>query len=259
MPRALMLFAVVLLLSSPALAQDDAPRAPSDADITELVAISGGTFAMGAEGSREMPPHRVRVDGFLMDRTEVTNAQYQQFCEDTDRSLPVFWGIERFRCGTDFPDHPVVGVSQSDAMAYAAWAGKRLPTEAEWEFAARGGLEGLRFDLADTIAGDQANYKSSGNDGTVAVGSYRPNGYGLHDMVGNVREWTADRWGEWQGDPAEVLHNPTGPAEGRWRVIKGGGWFSGGSCNAVTVRNVLPRHWKDFNVGFRCARDADSE
>jgi formylglycine-generating enzyme required for sulfatase activity len=91
------------------------------------------------------------------------------------------------------------------------------------------------------------------------VGSYRPNGFGLQDMVGNVREWTADRWGRFEGDPDGETINPTGPEEGRWRVIKGGGWFSGSSCNAVYVRNVLPRHWKDLNVGFRCAADPLAE
>ena len=257
MGRHLILLAAATLLATVAWAQDDPLRAPTGTDLTPLVSIPAGTFSMGSAGSSEMPLHRVRVGAFLMDRAEVTNAQYQAFCEATDRTLPVFWGIERFRCGADFPAHPVVGVSQYDAEAYARWAGKRLPTEAEWEYAARGGLEGLKYDLADTVATDEANFKTSGNDGTMPVASYRPNGYDLCDMVGNVREWTADRWGVWKGDPGEVVHDPTGPAEGRWRVIRGGGWFSGVSCNTVTVRNVLPRHWTDFNVGFRCARDQE--
>jgi formylglycine-generating enzyme required for sulfatase activity len=137
--------------------------------------------------------------------------------------------------------------------------GKRLPTEAEWECAGRGGLVGLSFDTADSVGADEANFKTSGNDGTVPVGSYRPNGYGLHDMVGNVREWVSDRWAPFTGDPEAVLDNPAGPERGRWRVIKGGGWFSGRSCNAIAERNVLPRGWRDFNVGFRCARDAGTE
>ena len=249
-------FLASLALSSITPATAQVPQSPEP---LHQGLIPAGSFTMGAEGSTEMPPHRVRIAAFLMDPTEVTNASYLEFCQDTDHALPVFWGLERFRCGPDYPDHPVVGVSQSDARAYARWAGKRLPTEAEWEYAARGGLDGLRYDVADTIAGDLANYKSSGNDGTVPVGSYRPNGYGLYDMVGNVREWTADRWGVWEGDPGEVVHDPAGPTEGRWRVIKGGGWFSGGGCNSITVRNVLPGGWKDFNVGFRCARDVDPE
>ncbi len=89
------------------------------------------------------------------------------------------------------------------------------------------------------------------------MGSFRPNGYGLFDMVGNVREFVADRWAPFEGDPTAVLDNPTGPEEGRWRVVKGGGWYSGRGCNSVANRNVMPRHWQDFNVWFRCARDVD--
>ena len=140
MRRHLTLLAAAAFLTTSALAQDEPPRAPMGTDLTPLVAIPAGTYSMGSEGSDEMPPHRVRVAAFLMDRTEVTNAQYEVFCEATDSALPMFWGIERFRCGSDFPHHPVVGVSQAEAEAYARWAGKRLPTEAEWEYAARGGL-----------------------------------------------------------------------------------------------------------------------
>ena len=260
--RLITIVAAMALLAIPAFAsaQDtDPPRAPGDAPVAEMVRISGGTFVMGEEGSDEMPPHPVRVDDFWIDRTEVTNAQYEVFCAVTGRELPVFWGLDRFRCGPGYPDHPVVGVSQADAEAYAAWVGKRLPTEAEWEYAARGGQEGQSFDVADTIGADEANFKGSDQGGTVAVGSYRPNGYGLHDMVGNVREWVSDRWSPFAGDPQEIVDNPTGPATGRWRVIKGGGWYSGRSCNVVAERNVLPRHWQDFNVGFRCARDGSTD
>ena len=93
----------------------------------------------------------------------------------------------------------------------------------------------------------------------VAVGSYRPNAYGLYDVIGNVREHVADYWSVFEGDPKVVLDNPTGPDDGRWRVIRGGGWFSGGGCNSLNSRNVLAATWSDINVGFRCVRDVEEE
>jgi formylglycine-generating enzyme required for sulfatase activity len=224
---------------------------------TEEVLIPAGEFIMGrADSGDELTPHPVKLDAFYIDKHEVTNAQYHAFCEATDTELPVFWGLDRFRCSLDYPDHPVVGVSQAAAQKYAEWVGRRLPTEAEWEYAARGGLERLSYGTADVLEDDEANTKSAKLDGPVAVGSFEPNGYGVYDMVGNVREWVADYYSEdyFANSPVD---NPQGPEKTRWRVIKGGGWYSGKSCNMVHVRNALPGSWSDFNVGFRCARDAD--
>ena len=224
---------------------------------TEEILIPAGEFTMGrADASEELTPHAVELSAFHIDKHEVTNAQYHAFCMATEHDLPVFWGLERFRCSLDYPDHPVVGVSQSDAGQYAEWVGRRLPTEAEWEYAARGGLESQGFDTGDVLNDEDANTKASKMGGPVAVGSFKPNGYGLYDMVGNVREWVADYYAEdyFVHSPVE---NPQGPEKTRWRVIKGGGWYSGKSCNMVHVRNALPGSWSDFNVGFRCARDAD--
>ncbi len=116
----------------------------------------------------------------------------------------------------------------------------------------------MRFDLADTLAAGQANTKSAKLDGPVKVATFRPNGFGLFDMVGNVREWVADFYAD-DYFAVSSRENPQGPEKTRRRVIKGGGWYSGDSCNAVHVRNALPRHWSDFNVGFRCAGDAESQ
>jgi len=229
----------------------------ADVPVTEMVTLPAGEFTMGrAESSEEYTPHPVRLKAFMMDVHEVTNAQYQVFCEETGAKLPVFWGLDRFRCGADFPDHPVVGVNHVSAVKYAEWAGKRLPTEAEWEYAARGGLEGLKFDLADTLAEGAANTKAAKLDGPVAAASFRPNAYGLYDMVGNVREWTADYFAD-DYFAVSPVDNPQGPEKTRWRVIKGGGWFSGNACNTVNRRNALPAGWGDFNVGFRCAKDIE--
>jgi hypothetical protein len=122
----------------------------------------------------------VHIDAFYVDKFEVTNAQYLASCEDAGWRLPECWGMEAFHSTLDFPNHPVVGVSWSDAKAYAEWAGKRLPTEAEWEYAARGGLVGMIYPNGDTINPTLANYRWSGIGGTVSVGSYLPNGFGLH-------------------------------------------------------------------------------
>jgi iron(II)-dependent oxidoreductase len=226
-----------------------------DIDVTEMCLIPGGEFTMGSAGnSGELMPHTVYVSSFKIDKYEVTNARYYAFCIATDRSLPAFWDIERFKSSIEYPDHPVLGVSHRDAQAYAEWCGKRLPTEAEWEYAARGGLEGKEFDRGDEFEVENSNTSKSENNSPAAVGSYLPNGYGIHDMVGNVREWVADYYAidYFANSPRE---NPQGPEESRWRVVRGGGWHSGPSCNKVVVRNCLKPSWVDINVGFRCAQD----
>jgi formylglycine-generating enzyme required for sulfatase activity len=233
------------------------PAAAQDRRPTAEVLIPAGEFTMGFPDAGEHHlPHQVRVGAFFIDTHEVTNAQYHAFCVATERKLPIYWGSERFRCSLDFPDHPIVGVSHADAKAYAEWCGRRLPTEAEWEFAARGGLVGQQFDNGDFLETDEANFVKSAKGGTTPVGSYRPNGYGLYDVVGNVREWVADFYGEFYFRESPVA-DPGGPEKSQWRVVKGGGWYSGKSCNRVHVRNAMVGSWVDFNVGFRTARDAE--
>ena len=226
-------------------------------EITEMSVIPAGEFTMGVAGNTgELLPHTVYVSSFKMDKHEVTNAQYHAFCQATDRDLPTLWGIPKLKTTLDFPDHPILGVSNSDARAYAEWCGKRLPTEAEWEYAARGGLEGMKFDRGDTLDVAQTNTGKSKIGSTVAVASYLPNGYGLYDMIGNLREWVSDYYAQdyFSVSPKD---NPQGPDKTRWRVIKGGGWHSGPGCNRVVVRNALRGTWGDINVGLRCAQDLD--
>lgn len=222
----------------------------------EMVLIPGGEFLMGSDAEGDCRPiHRVTIDPFYLAKYQVTNAQYGKFCEQTGHRLPAFWGMEGFRCGPSYPDHPVVGVSWNDAVAYAAEYGKRLPTEAEWEYAARGGRVGMNYPNGDTLRPSDGNYTKSGNGGPVAVGHYPANGFGLFDMQGNVVEWVWDFY-----DASYYLSsssaNPRGPESGKFRVIRGGGWHSGPYCNRVYFRNALRAGWLDFNVGFRCAQDA---
>jgi formylglycine-generating enzyme required for sulfatase activity len=224
---------------------------------SEMILIPGGEFQMGSETDEDHGPiHTVRLRDFYLDANEVTNADYFEFCQATGHRLPEFWGIDARRSGPGFPDHPVVGVSWQDAADYADWRGKRLPTEAEWEYAARGGVAGRNYPNGNTLRPSDANYGESGIKRPSEVGSYEPNGFGLHDMSGNVFEWVADRYSPGYYSESS-LTNPQGPEKGRFRVIRGGGWHSGPYCNRTYYRNALPPQWVDFAVGFRCAKDAE--
>lgn len=241
------------ILFSCAQPQQEAPQV--EIAEAELVLIPGGEFLMGDTSSGDHSPvHSVWIDSFYIDKYEVTNAQYQKYCEETDAELPEFWGMEEFNSGPDFPNHPVVGISCLEAKEYAEWRGMRLPTEAEWEYAARGGLVGKKYPHGDELDSTLANHTIKGvATGLIVVGSYPPNGFGLHDMAGNVVEWTADFYDKdyYQVSPER---NPSGPEDGKFRVIRGGGWHSGPYCNRVYFRNALRSNWRDFNVGFRCVR-----
>jgi iron(II)-dependent oxidoreductase len=220
-----------------------------------MVLIPGGEFVMGKEEYADHgPEHTVRIDPFYMDKHEVTNAEYLKYCEETDHRLPEFWGMAVFRSGPEFANHPVVGVSWSDAMKYAQWRGARLPTEAEWEYAARGGLVGKNFSHGDDL--DSTLYAPggfTGEAGPLPVGSFPPNGYGLYDMTRNVTEWVRD-WYDPDYYKTSPAANPPGPGHGKFRVIRGGGWHTGPYCSRVYIRTALQSNWLDFNVGFRCAR-----
>ncbi len=133
--------------------------------------------------------------------------------------MPEFWGSAQFKSGLDYPDYPVVGVSSSDAEQYARWAGKRLPTEAEWEYAARGGLIDKNFPWGDQVDSAKVNYGKKFK-GILKVGSFPPNNFGLFDITGNVWEWTSDYYGDnyYKTSPAE---NPKGPSDRKIQSDKG--------------------------------------
>ena len=251
---------IVFLLSACSKKTEKESLQPSGTIEYEFVLIPGGSFIMGNETSGDDTyvddyPHQVYIDSFYIDKYEVTNAHYFEFCEATGHSYPEFWDKGIYNSGLDHPDNPVTGVAWADAQAYAQWRGWRLPTEAEWEYAARGGLAGKNFPLGDDMDSTMANYYPTRGQ-TLPVGTFTPNGYGLHDMAGNVVEWVNDFYSKdyYLESPYK---NPGGPVYGKRRVIRGGGWRSGKGCNAVHFRQSLRPYWVDFNVGFRCAKDID--
>lgn len=222
---------------------------------SEMVLVPAGDFIMGKNSSAPtdwQPEHKVKIDAFYMDKYEVTNKQYYDYCKATKAPLPSFWGMAEFKSGMDYPDYPVVGISYFEADKYARWAGKRLPTEAEWEYAARGGLINKNYPWGDEIDSTKVNYGRK-YKGILKVGSFKPNGFGLFDIVGNVWEWTSDNYSDnyYSASPDQ---NPKGPVNGRFKVIRGGSWHSGAMCIQTYYRNGLSPSWIDFGVGFRCVK-----
>lgn len=226
---------------------------------TELVYVPAGEFRMGDEERRQAKPvHKVKLRAFYIGKNEVTNAEYKRFCDDTKRKYPdnPHWDSDYF---IGKPDYPVIYVTWLDASDYAKWAGGRLPTEAEWEYAARGGTTTYYY-WGDDLTHNQLNYlgvKEGERDQwehTSPVSSFPPNQFGLYDMLGNVWEWVADWYAEdyYSKSPKE---NPKGPQKGTQRILKGDGW-SGGSNHGPSGRWwKLPSEKSDF-TGFRIAKDA---
>jgi formylglycine-generating enzyme required for sulfatase activity len=199
--------------------------------------------------------HDVYLDDYYIDKYEVTNRQYKAFCDATGRQYPPdpdFLGFPRDL--EDMPDHPVVMVTWEDASAYARWAGKRLPTEAEWEKAARG-TDGRIFPWGNRGAHNRCNFQDSGCPGrTAKVGSY-PTGvspYGAMDMAGNVWEWCND-WYDGSYPLSSPHNNPQGPASGKQRVVRGGAWNSGVGQICCAVRGYQTPSSRMNSFGFRCA------
>jgi formylglycine-generating enzyme len=300
----------------------------------DLVWIPPGTFQMGSDTHypEEAPAHSVSVDGFWIDRTPVTNAQFRQFIRTTGhvtfaerkpdarnypnalphmlfagslvftpprhpvdlRDRSQWWKLQR---GADWrhpygrksdihelDHHPVVHVAYSDALAYAQWAGKDLPTEAEWEFAARGGLSGAEFAWGDELtpagkhmantwqgAFPHQNLAADGYERTSPVAAYPPNGYGIHDMIGNIWEWTSDWYAPKHQSNAPkaccIPQNPRGGDEGLSydpampeikiprKVIKGGSHLCAPNyCRRYrpAARHAEPVDTSTSHVGFRC-------
>jgi formylglycine-generating enzyme required for sulfatase activity len=236
--------------------------------LTEMVVIPGGTFYRGStDGNRdEMPKHCVTLDSFAIDIHPVTNEQFVRFLElmggekDSNHQDIIRMRDSRIkRSGgklsieSGYSKHPVVGVTWYGAIAYAKWIGKRLPTEAEWEVAARGGFENLLYPTGDDIEKNQANFFSSE---TTAVMSYAPNGYALYDMPGNVYEWCHDWYGyNYYEVSVQEPDNPTGPLQGVYRVLRGGCWKSLKEDLRCSRRHRNNPGTVNGTYGFRCAAE----
>lgn len=231
--------------------------APAPAPIEAvMVQVPAGEFAMGSdENDYEKPIHTVYLDAFSIDKYEVTNAQYKQ-CVDAGKCSPPsepgsfsrtwYYGVPMYN------NYPVVRVSWEDAKRYCEWVGKRLPTEAEWEKAARG-TDGRLYPWGNTFNASKANSSEGKKGDTTAVGSY-PAGaspYGALDMVGNVEEWVAD----WVDDyPNSFQRNPTGPGSGFLRGRRGCSFICPTEDVRVTYRGGHVPTFSDSWTGFRCAK-----
>lgn len=236
--------------------------------LTDMVVIPGGTFYRGSmDGNRdEMPRHHISLSSFAIDVHPVTNEQFVRFLEvmggekDSNHQDIIRMRDSRIkRSGgklsieSGYSKHPVVGVTWYGAIAYAKWVGKRLPTEAEWEIAARGGFENLLYPTGDDIEKTQANFFSSD---TTAVMSYASNGYGLYDMPGNVYEWCHDWYGyNYYEISVQEPDNPTGPLQGVYRVLRGGCWKSLKEDLRCSRRHRNNPGTVNGTYGFRCATD----
>ena len=195
----------------------------------------------------DQPAHKVYIDAFYLDTHEVTNAGYEKFVTATSAAKPWHWPKGVPAKGEE--SWPVANVNWSEADAYCRWAGKRLPTEAEWERAARGGLDRKRYPWGDEAARGRAQTGSP--NGPTTVGSFPANAYGLFDMAGNVWEWTAD-WYERDYYAVSGDNNPAGPSTGSYRVIRGGGWSEG--VQMAAFRNYADPEMRTLIIGFRCAK-----
>lgn len=241
----------------------------------QMILIPAGTFTMGSDrrAEDEKPAHKVYLKSYYISKHEVTNAEYYEFWMSlkNNKEAATLHTPENFTYhphigtwpnrATKYPNHPVVGVSWHDAKAYAEWKGMRLPTEAEWEKAARGYTErtfpwGNALELYANTAEKDDGYENR----LSPVGSF-PKGksfFGVMDMAGNVWEWTAD----WYSDVYyyhSSKQNPTGPAAGSWRVVRGGSWIDRIARCSTTFRFYLYPTLKTSFVGFRLVKNAEKE
>ncbi len=254
--------------------------------LPRFVDLPAGEFIMGSPDGDddERPVRRVRLEGYSLSAHPVTNAQYAEFVRNTGHHAPDVRDLPSFVAppaeaafrelaspyiwrGGDLPRerglHPVTLVTHADAVTYCAWLGTRLgrnvrlPSEAEWERAARGGIDGRRFPWGDEIDPSRSNFLPDLGlkrmRGTRPVGTYPPNPFGLHDMAGNVWEWVAD-WYQSDAYAGGDAINPTGPASGTLRVLRGGSWVTHDVLQLrCSHRHKVPPDTYAYSIGFRVA------
>src|SRR5262245_29412903 len=227
----------------------------------EMVLIPEGPFMMGSQDGDpdELPEHQVFLKAFYLDQKEVSQDEYARFAKMTKRPMPRIEVFEDDQSKLLKPEFAAMSVSWDEATAYCKWAGKRLPTEAEWEKAGRG--EGKRrYPWGDTFGTGRANvdgsedgYRYLAPPGSLETGR---SAYGIYDMTGNVAEWVADTYDEgyYKKSP---YREPKGPESGDLKVVRGGSWRET-EHNARLSKRFAAKHWRtDITIGIRCASDAD--
>ncbi len=232
-----------------------APSVREGRDGAPAVLVPAGEFTMGDD--ENSPMRKLFVDAFYMDQFETTTARYAKFLEGTRTDKrPDYWDE---LAGRSSDDMPVIGVSWNEANAYCRWAGKRLPTETEWEKAARG-ADGRPFpwgEAAPTV--DLANFENSSPEaygtGLSPVGAHAAgkSPFGVEDMAGNAAEWVADWYSE--SFTSDDVYNPRGPAQGEKKVIRGGGRYDASTRLSATARQFASPETRADDIGFRCASD----
>lgn len=251
--KLVLLFSIFLFIAGTGYAVEKIKKLKGD---VELIYIDASEFQMGTDKDRydyRKPAHKVKINAFYMGKYEVTNAQYKKFCDATKRKYPENppWDTNYF---LEKSNYPVINVTWMDADAYAKWAGGRLPTEAEWEYAARGGTTTVFYWGDDFLPGYLNYFGDDPWDHNSPVGSYPPNPFGLYDMLGNVWEWVAD-W--YSGDyyKKSPMANPKGPKTGTLRVLKGDGHQAHRNEGPAERYGQAPSS-KNFDRGFRIAANA---
>lgn len=237
-----------------------------------MALVPAGPFEMGSFTGEddEQPVHTVILNDFYIDQYEVTNSQYDKClkagaCEPTTDTSAYESSYSRgvYYGNPEYDDYPVIMVNWYEAQQYCEWRGARLPTEAEWEKAARGGLENASYPWGDEAplcesgvengARFDDNLKCNNSD-TQQVGTYSPNGYHLYDMAGNVWEWVIDYYDEnyYINSPKD---SPSGPENGDYPILRGGSWNSAMDHLRVSDRRFNDSNSGAFNIGFRCVRE----
>lgn len=229
---------------------------PSPGPEPLLRRIPEGFFQMGCDTGRddEKPAHRVWVDAFELAAFQTTNLEYARFLENTGQPSPPLWNDPQF----SNPDQPVVAVSWFEAVAYCDWLSRtlgksyRLPTEAEWERAARGGKENEDFPWGNCAPEELPNYATRWKTGPEPVGLYEPNAYGLHNLGDNVHEWCADRY-DATYYTVSPERNPQGPPTSSRRASRGGSWRHHIKVTRTSARSSIPPQFQYADYGFRIA------
>jgi sulfatase modifying factor 1 len=223
-----------------------------------LIAIPEGSFLMGSDSGQECerPVHRVWINAFALATTQVTNAEYEFFLRATNGEFPPNWQDPNF----NHPQQPVVAVSWFQASQYCEWLASkasrpyRLPTEAEWERAVRGGLEQKQFSWGDDSPQFLPDYATRWQTGPEPVAHYAPNAFGLYDIGDNVHEWCSD-WYDPDYYAASPDRNPRGPEHGTRKASRGGSWRHQVKVARCSARSSIPPEFQYADYGFRVACD----